>query len=38
MTLLSIITGCFNEEENVTELYERIHRTLRMNCRSTHSS
>jgi glycosyltransferase involved in cell wall biosynthesis len=28
MTLLSIITGCFNEEENVTELYERIHRTF----------
>jgi len=28
MTLLSIVTGCFNEEDNVTELYERIHRTF----------
>lgn len=28
MTLLSIVTGCFNEEENVTELYERICRTF----------
>src|SRR5262245_5139708 len=24
MPSLSIVTGCFNEEENVTELYERI--------------
>jgi len=28
MTLLSIVAGCFNEEDNVTELYERIHRTF----------
>jgi polyisoprenyl-phosphate glycosyltransferase len=29
MTMLSIITGCFNEEENVTELYDRIHRIFK---------
>jgi polyisoprenyl-phosphate glycosyltransferase len=28
MTLLSIVTGCFNEEDNVNELYERICRTF----------
>src|SRR5688572_15772914 len=24
MTLLSIVTGCFNEEDNVSEVYERV--------------
>ncbi len=28
MTFLSIVTGCFNEADNVTELYERICRTF----------
>jgi glycosyltransferase involved in cell wall biosynthesis len=28
MTLLSIVTGCFNEEDNVTELYEKICKTF----------
>jgi glycosyltransferase involved in cell wall biosynthesis len=28
MTFLSIVTGCFNEEDNVTELHERICRTF----------
>lgn len=28
MTFLSVVTGCFNEEANVTELYERICKTF----------
>ena len=28
MTFVSIVTGCFNEEGNVTELYERICQTF----------
>ena len=28
MKLLSVVTGCFNEAENVTELYQRIARTF----------
>lgn len=28
MTFLSIVTGCFNEEENVAELYRRICKTF----------
>ena len=28
MTLLSVVAGTFNEEENVTELYERICRVF----------
>lgn len=28
MPLLSIVTGCFNEEDNVTELYERVCQTF----------
>src|SRR3954463_5592479 len=28
MKLISVVTGSFNEEENVTELYERVCRTF----------
>lgn len=28
MTLLSVVAGCFNEEDNVTELYERVCRVF----------
>src|SRR5262245_37158103 len=28
MTLLSVVAGCFNEEENVRELYERVDRVF----------
>jgi glycosyltransferase involved in cell wall biosynthesis len=28
MPLLSIVTGCFNEEDNVAELYQRVCKTL----------
>ena len=31
MALVSIVTGCFNEEDNVVELYERICRTFAEN-------
>src|SRR5690242_8482012 len=28
MNFISIVTGCFNEEDNVRELYERIQRVM----------
>src|SRR5215813_11157035 len=28
MKLISVVAGCFNEEENVTELYERVRRVF----------
>ncbi len=28
MSLISIVTGCFNEEENIPELYERVTRVM----------
>jgi glycosyltransferase involved in cell wall biosynthesis len=31
MTLVSVVAGCFNEEANVTELYERVCRTFSEN-------
>ena len=34
MTYLSVVAGCFNEEENVTELYERISGSSRRMCRN----
>src|SRR5579872_5260685 len=29
MPLISVVAGCFNEEENVPELYERVDRVFR---------
>lgn len=29
MPFISIVSGCYNEEDNVGELYERVTRTLR---------
>ena len=28
MKCISIVTGCYNEEENVQELYERVKKVL----------